>query len=119
MYFGIITFRNIGPHPCSLRAYPGMLRHRRDGQVIATQVERVTQSVATIIVDRGQQASSAYAVRNGATTECPVDATLDITPPDETTFVSVRAQMPACDALVRVSSLHAGKLGPAQAINAP
>jgi hypothetical protein len=105
--YGTIVVVNNGTGPCTLFGYAGMARLDANGAVMPTRVVDDTNvaKVHVLVAPQGQ-ASFGYATAFG--TSCAHAAALAVIPPDETTPVTFRSTLPACQPDVTIGPMQKG-----------
>lgn len=110
----VFIFTNIGAAPCQLFGYPGMQMLGSGGQQIPTKVVRMQSTEATVTLAPGATASflAQWHDQTGYMTPCATSQSVQVTPPNDTTQLTVAAAIQACpDGTINVNAVVAGSAG--------
>jgi hypothetical protein len=115
---GYVEFTNTGGVTCRMYGYPGLGLLDSSGHAIPITVTRgggqgqettATPSSLTLAPNAAAHAEYNYTdVPTGSQTTCPAAAKLQVTPPDETDFLLVTAQLAPCGGEIHVGPVIAG-----------
>jgi hypothetical protein len=101
-----VALRSTASAPCQLGGYPGLAMLNAAGGALTTTVVRggsytFTSLVSsTVTLSDGQTAyfNMGYSdVPTGSQTSCPSSTSLEITPPNDTSFLTIAAQLGPCN----------------------
>ncbi|GAC1337094.1 MAG: DUF4232 domain-containing protein [Candidatus Dormibacteria bacterium] len=111
-----VALRNAGGGTCTVYGYVGMQLLDGAGHFLPTVVQRgggMLGTPAPAVVSLAPMAIAYFEVEYSSVqsgpSACPTSAQVEVTPPDETTYVIVRAQLAPCaDGRLSITALHAG-----------
>lgn len=101
-----VALKSLSPHPCVLGGYPGLQMLAAGGSQLPTIVVRkgnysftaMPPSVVTITTGESVYFNLGYSdVPTGSETSCPVAASLEVTPPNSYTSLSLVARLGPCN----------------------
>lgn len=114
-FLGVMVFRNVSQATCTVDGYAGLLRLDASHHPLPTTVVRDGPGKPTL-VRLAPQDQASFAYRYGETPQdgapCPPAATVEVTPPDETTHVDVTPggfAVCTADGRIDVAALQPGK----------
>jgi hypothetical protein len=117
----ILVLRNASSHTCALTGYPGLQRLTTSGRRVLTHVRRGTgylfrdRGPMRVVLRPGATASDGVEWRSAAlgSRACRTSQRLEVTPPDATRHLTIRAAVNACGGRISVTALRLGPRGPA------
>lgn len=101
-----VALKSLSPHPCVLGGYPSLQMLAAGGSQLPTIVVRkgnysftaMPPSVVTITTGESVYFNLGYSdVPTGSETSCPVAASLEVTPPNSYTSLSLVARLGPCN----------------------
>lgn len=110
----VFIFTNTGSASCTLFGYPGMQMLGSGGQQIPTNVVRMQSTEQTVTLAAGATASflAQWHDQTGYMTPCATSQSVEVTPPNDTSQLTVTAAIQACpDGTVNVDAVVAGSAG--------
>lgn len=120
----VVTIADTSSQPCTLEGYPGMQLYNSAGQPIPTTVVRGMATFLTPAANQpptlqtlGPSKTASFSLQYedvpvGNETSCPTSATADITPPNDTSTVSLALEIAPCNnGTVHVSPVYSSTGG--------